>query len=73
MADALKLLLKNLLLIPTQLLLRVQIHKMCFSLQAMMTLEEAKSRAKVANKVALDVEKEKDSDEEEVQRLQQVM
>jgi hypothetical protein len=39
-------------------------------LQAMVQLEQAKTRAKAANKVALDAEKEKDAAEQEVQRLQ---
>jgi hypothetical protein len=36
-------------------------------LQAMMQLEQAKTRAKAANKLALDAEKEKDASEQEVQ------
>jgi hypothetical protein len=40
-------------------------------LQAMMQLEQAKTRAKAANRVAMDAEKEKDAAEQEVQRLQQ--
>ena len=42
-------------------------------LQAMMQLEQAKTRAKAANKLALDTEKEKDAAEQEVQRLQQLL
>ena len=42
-------------------------------LQAMMQLEQAKTRAKAANRLALDEEKEKDAAEQEVQRLQQVL
>jgi hypothetical protein len=40
-------------------------------LQAIMQLEQAKTRAKAANRVAMDAEKEKDAAEQEVQRLQQ--
>ncbi len=42
-------------------------------LQAMMQLEQAKTRTKSANKVALHAEKEKDAAEQEVQRLQQLL
>ncbi len=41
------------------------------ALQTMIQFEQAKSRAKSANKVALDEEKEKVSGEQEVQRVQQ--
>ena len=39
----------------------------------MIQLEQAKTHAKAANKVALDVEKEKDDTEQEVQRLQHLL
>ncbi len=39
----------------------------------MIQLDQAKTRAKAANKVALHVEKEKDTVEQEVQRLQQLL
>jgi hypothetical protein len=42
-------------------------------LQAMMQLEQAKIRAKSANKVVLHVEKQDDDVEQEVQRLQQLL
>ncbi len=42
-------------------------------LQAMMQLEQAKTRAKTTNKVVLDTEKEKDAAEQEVQRMQQLI
>jgi hypothetical protein len=42
-------------------------------LQTMMQLDQAKTRAKAANKVVLHVEKEKDTDEQEVERLQQLL
>ena len=42
-------------------------------LQAMMQLQQPKTRAKAANKVALDTEKEKDVAEQEVQRLQHLL
>ena len=42
-------------------------------LQAMMQLEQAKTRAKAANKIALHAEKEKDAAEQEVQMLQQLL
>jgi uncharacterized membrane protein len=38
-------------------------------LQAMMKLEQAKARAKTANRVALEAEKEKDAAEKEVEEL----
>ena len=38
-------------------------------LQAMMKLEQANARAKTANKVALEAEKEKDAAEKEVEEL----
>jgi hypothetical protein len=38
-------------------------------LQSMMHLEQAKTRTKAVNKLVLDVEKEKDAGEQEVQRL----
>ena len=42
-------------------------------LQTMVQLEQVKTRAKTANKVDLDSEKEQDDDEQKVQRLQQVI
>ena len=42
-------------------------------LEAMVQLEQARTRAKAANKLALDAEKEKDAAEQEVQRLQQLL
>jgi hypothetical protein len=39
----------------------------------MVQLEQARTRAKAANKLALDAEKEKDAAEQEVQRLQQLL
>jgi hypothetical protein len=42
-------------------------------LQAMMKLERANARAKTANKVALEVEKEKDAVEKEVEELKRQM
>jgi hypothetical protein len=42
-------------------------------LEAMVQLEQARTRAKAANKLTLDVEKEKDVTEQEVQRLQQLL
>ncbi len=39
----------------------------------MMQFEQVKIRAKAVNKLALDPEKEKDTDEQEVQRLQQLL
>ncbi len=38
-------------------------------LQSMMQLEQAKSRAEAANKLALEVEKERDADEKAVEEL----
>ena len=38
-----------------------------------MQLEQVRTRAKAANKLALDAEKEKDAGEQEVQRLQQLV
>jgi hypothetical protein len=42
-------------------------------LDAMVQLEQARTRAKATNKLALDAEKEKDAAEQEVQRLQQLL
>jgi hypothetical protein len=42
-------------------------------LDAMVQLEQVRTRAKAANKLALDAEKEKDAAEQEVQRLQQLL
>ncbi len=42
-------------------------------LDAMVQLEQARTRAKATNKLALDAEKEKKAAEQEVQRLQQVL
>ena len=42
-------------------------------LEAMVQLEEARTRSKSGNKLALDTEKEKDTAEQEVQRLQQLL
>ncbi len=39
-------------------------------LQAMMNLEQVKARAKTANKVSLEAEKEKDADEKAVERTE---
>jgi hypothetical protein len=58
---ALKLLPKKLLPMPSQVL------------DGMVQLEQARTRAKAANKLALDAKKEKDAAEQEVQRLQQLL
>ena len=42
-------------------------------MQTMMQLEQAKNRAKTVNKVALEVQKEKDDAEQEVKRIHQVI
>jgi hypothetical protein len=86
MSIALKLSLKKLPLMPKQLLLWVQIHRV-HMLEAMMLFQQAKKHAQAAQdrakaaqdqvkatkKVALEAEKDNDATQKELQELQRVM
>jgi hypothetical protein len=66
MTDALKLLINKLSLIPKQLLMSPDTPNV---MQTMMQLEQAKTRAKSTNNVAVEAEKEKDTAEKAVDEL----
>ena len=69
MSNTLKLLLKKLLMMTKKQRLFVASPNTPNVLQAMMQLEQAKNHAKVANKVTLEAEKEKNVAEKEVEEL----